>query len=410
MNRLLFIIPSLSKGGAERVLSVLLQYMREFSKDIIIFENKIDYHIEGTLINICEPSTNNLLKKIMIFIKRIKKINKVKRKGYICSVSFLENANLINIFTKKNEKVFISVRNDILETFKKDPFFLTGYKRKILLFVYKLLVKLLYPRADIIIAVSEGVKESLKKIGIPEEKIKVIYNPYPLKEIQELGKEEVEEVFEKNPYIITVGRLTKQKGQWHLLRIFKELKEDFSDLKLVIVGEGELKDYLVGLSQELGLRTFVWDRDILSEDFDVYFLGFQRNPFKYVSRAKLFVFPSLWEGFPNALVEAMACGVCVISSDCRSGPREILAPDTDFRKQTCEPEFADYGILMPVLEENFLSAKELLTKIEKIWLAIIKRMLEDKELREKYAKKSIERAMDFHVDKIIKEWEKILEV
>jgi hypothetical protein len=77
-----------------------------------------------------------------------------------------------------------------------------------------------------------------------------------------------------------------------LLRVFKALKEKHKALKLVILAEGELKDYLVGLSEELGLKTYVWDRDKLSERFDVYFLGFQKNPFKFIARSKLFVFPS----------------------------------------------------------------------------------------------------------------------
>jgi glycosyltransferase involved in cell wall biosynthesis len=82
-----------------------------------------------------------------------------------------------------------------------------------------------------------------------------------------------------------------------LLRVFKALKEKHKALKLVILAEGELKDYLVGLSEELGLKTYVWDRDKLSERFDVYFLGFQKNPFKFIARSKLFVFPSLGRSY-----------------------------------------------------------------------------------------------------------------
>jgi len=167
---------------------------------------------------------------------------------------------------------------------------------------------------------------------------------------------------------------------------------------------------LVELSEKLGLKTFVWNRDKLSEDFDVYFLGFQKNPFKYIEKAKLFVFPSLWEGFPNALVEAMACGVPVVSSDCRSGPREILAPDTDYRKQTTKPEWAKHGVLMPVFEEEFLNAEELLTEKEKPWLEVLKTFLSDENLRKEHGKKAKLRAQDFSTDKIVKEWLELLEV
>ena len=407
-KKLLFIIPTLAKGGAERVLAVLSNHLNGYKKDIVVFENKIDYEVDGNIINLDIPASESILIKIKNFFKRWKKLRELKKNNYIASISFLENANILNIIAKPSKKVIISIRAHIAETFEKDPFLFTGPKRRLLVMGYGLLLKLLYPRADLIVAVSQGVKESLIKLGVPEEKIKVIYNPYPIEEIRESAKEPVEEVFEKAEYVITTGRLTKQKGQWYLLRVFRELKKSYPELKLLILGDGELKSYLVKLSQNLGLKTYVWDRDKLSENFDVYFLGFKKNPFKYVSRARLFVFPSLWEGFGNVLVEAMACGVPVISSDCKSGPREILAPKTDFRYQTKKPEFAEYGVLMPVFEDRFLDAFEPLTEKERLWVEVIKKMLEDENLRKEYSEKALKRAYDFHVDKIIKEWEEIL--
>lgn len=270
-----------------------------------------------------------------------------------------------------------------------------------------LLSKVFYPRADLCIAVSMGVKESLLKLGVPEEKIKVIYNPYPVEEIQERAKEDIESFLKVSPYLITVGRLTKQKAHWHLLRIFRELKKDFPDIKLLILGDGELKDYLTKLSEKLGLKTYVWDKSHPNEGYDVYFMGFRQNPFKYISRARLFVFPSLWEGFGNVLVEAMACGVPVVSSDCRSGPREILAPDTDYTFQTKVPEFAKFGVLMPVFEVKFLNT-EPLTHEEATWVETIKQLLEDERLRESYSQKAKERALDFHIEKIVQEWRRVL--
>jgi len=91
----------------------------------------------------------------------------------------------------------------------------------------------------------------------------------------------------------------------------------------------------------------------LGEKYDVYFLGFQNNPFKYLKGQNFLFFLHLG-GFSNILVEAMICGAPIISSDCKSGPREILAPDTDFKRRTETPEITEYGVLMPVLENKFL--------------------------------------------------------
>ncbi len=396
--KLYFLINSLAGGGAEKVAIRLSEHLPMSA--FILLERDVKYKTDKPIFFLSNHSTKTspIIKTLSIPIYAYK-LSKFLKKNSL-AVSFLERANFVNIISKlsKKHRAIISVHMD-----QK-----TGHVglRKL----NKLLVRILYPKADLVIAVSQGVKQSLINLGIEEEKIKVIYNPYPIDEIRELAKEPLgsyEEIF-KHPVLITAGRLTKPKGQWYLLRVFKALKEKHKDLKLVILGEGELKDYLVKLSQELGLKTYVWDRDKLSESFTVYLLGFQKNPFKFIARSKLFVFPSLWEGFPNALVEAMACGVCVVSSDCRSGPREILAPNTDFNYQTQKPEFAEYGVLMPVFEVKYKTANEPLEEREIMWVETIDKLLEDENLRKNYSEKTKQRAEDFRIEKIVQEWKEIL--
>jgi glycosyltransferase involved in cell wall biosynthesis len=397
-NHVAFLINSLAGGGAEKVAVRLSEHLS--TSAFILLERDVKYKTYKPIFFLSHHSTktNPIIKTLSIPIYAYKLSDFIEKNLLI--VSFLERANFVNIISKpfKKHKAIISVRMDQQKGH-------VGLRK-----LNKLLVRILYPKADLIIAVSHGVKQSLINLGIEEEKIKVIYNPYPIDEIRELVKEPLgsyEEIF-KHPVLITAGRLTKQKGQWYLLRIFKALKEKHKDLKLVILGEGELKEYLVKLSEELGLKTYVWDRDELSGSFDVYFLGFQKNPFKFIARSKLFVFPSLWEGFPNALVEAMACSVCVVSSDCRSGPREILAPNTDFNYQTQKPEFAEYGILMPVFEIKYKSAEEPLREKEMMWVETMDKLLEDESLRKNYSKKAKQRVEDFRIEKIVEKWKEII--
>jgi len=412
-KKVMFIIPHLGSGGAERVVANLCNGLADYERIVLIFENIIKHNVEAWIISINSPATQSLFKKLFNFPVRYLKIRKLKQEikpDFV--ISLVEPANLFNVLTKtSNQKIILSFRSNYTTTLRENPFFGKGIARSILKTFYKLALKTIYNRADLLVAISKGVAEDLiKNYGINSNKIKAIYNPYPIDEIRELVKESLgscEEIF-KYPVLITAGRLTKPKGQWYLLRVFKALKEKHKDLKLAILGEGELKDYLVGLSEELRLKTYVWDRDKLSENFDVYFLGFQKNPFKFIARSKLFVFPSLWEGFGNVLVEAMACGVPVVSSDCRSGPREILAPNTDFNYQTQKPEFAEYGVLMPVFEIKYKTANEPLEEKEMLWVETIDKLLEDENLRKSYSGKAKQRAEDFSIEKIVQEWREVL--
>lgn len=382
-----FLINSLAGGGAERVVVNLSKFLP--IRKIFLLERDVQYETNLPLefISNHNKEKNPILKTLFIPLY-VKSLANAINTGDLV-VSFLERSNFVNVLSKtlRPHKAVISVRTT------KDEF--RGLKS-----INKQLMKFFYPKADLVIAVSKVVAQYLEeKYKVPKDKLAIIYNPVDVEEIQALVKEPTEIDF--NPYIITVGRLTEAKGQWFLLKVFKEVKKMFPELKLLIFGDGKLNSYLVNFSESIGLKTYLWNRDRLMLDYDVYFMGFSKNPFKYISKAKAFLLTSLWEGLPNALIEALACGVCVISSDCKSGPREILAPDTDFRFQTREPEFAKYGILMPVFEEDN-------QEIVRAWVETIKRVLTDEGLRERYSKVGPKRAEDFRIEKIVDEWRRIL--
>ncbi|MEM0333471.1 MAG: glycosyltransferase, partial [Candidatus Aenigmatarchaeota archaeon] len=353
-------------------------------------------------------------KKLLNFIIELFKLKRYKKDYKIkITLSLGEPANLFNVLSKlSNEKIILSFHNHYSTDFSLSQFWNKSFVDKIRKVIRINLIKFLYQRADLMVAVSNGVKNDLiKNFGLKEDKIKVIYNPFLISDIKNKASEDIKEfrsIF-NHKTIITVGRLSMQKGHWYLLRIFRELKRRINDLKLIIIGDGELKDFLINLSKSLQLKTFVWDRDLVSENFDVYFMGPQANPFKFMAKASLFVLSSLYEGLPSVIIEALACGIPVVSADCKSGPREILAPDTDFAFQTRQVEYAKYGILLPPFDGELKKLSDPLTEEENIWVCSLSEILSQKDLLEYYGKLGLERALDFDASKISKEWNEVFE-
>ena len=171
------------------------------------------------------------------------------------------------------------------------------------------------PYADALIGVSQGVTDSFQIIGkIPPSILHVVQNPVITELMFSRAKEPVPHPWlasDQLPVMIGIGRLTLQKNFSLLIRAFAAVSKHYA-CRLVILGDGEDRAKL----NQLCTLLKVADK--------VLFAGFQANPYAYLSRAKLFVLSSLWEGSPNVLTEAMALGVPVVATDCPSGPREIL--------------------------------------------------------------------------------------
>jgi glycosyltransferase involved in cell wall biosynthesis len=191
-----------------------------------------------------------------------------------------------------------------------------------------------YHRAEHIIANSSAVAGEVSRIArIPLSDIHVIGNPVVVPEIFKEAEGALSHPWfnDKNvPVILGAGRLASVKDFSTLIRAFSVVRKD-KDVRLVILGEGKEKDKLLALAEELGIRQHV--------DLP----GFASNPFSYYKRASLFVLSSVWEGLPNVLMEALAIGIPVVSTDCSSGPREILKDGL-------------YGPLVPVGDCNALAA------------------------------------------------------
>ncbi len=173
----------------------------------------------------------------------------------------------------------------------------------------------LYPRADAVVAVSKGVAQGLQQFAsIPHSKLHVIYNPVITQAMFRLSEDVAGHSWLQSgelPVVLGVGRLTPQKGWQTLFRAFAKVIQ-YRKARLLILGEGELRNELTLLAERLGITDYV--------DLP----GFDSNPFRYMRRASVLVLSSRYEGLPNVLIQAMALGCPVVSTNCPSGPDEIL--------------------------------------------------------------------------------------
>jgi len=232
-----------------------------------------------------------------------------------------------------------------------------------------------YKRADLVLANSYAMQTDLIENFKIKTPVRVIYNPIDLHFIKTHIDEEPDYVFDKNTfYFVNVGGFRKEKNHLLLIQAFFILKN--LPCKLLLVGGGVMEEELKQKVHDLGLMD------------KVIFTGFDNNPFKYVSRSDCFVLSSDVEGFPNVLIEALACSKPVISTDCSSGPRELLAPATDLHHRAINNyEIGEYGILTPVNDVIALAAA-------------MKKMYEDAALRDQLTAKAAGRAQQFDVDEI----------
>jgi len=247
--------------------------------------------------------------------------------------------------------------------------------------------------------VSNGIQKELEmSFGGLQSKLITIYNGFDIDSIimqmEDAVEPEIVRMAGESKVVITHARLSIQKNLGALIRVFEAIQKRLPS-KLVIIGEGELSEMLLGQSKNLGLRTWSYSESSLWDNtYDVYFLGQKSNPFKYLKHASLYMMTSSWEGFPLALCEAMVCNLPVISTDCFTGPREILAPEMVLRQPVDVPYYGKFGVLMPLVETN----EE--TSI-KIWAETVHAMMTNEELMRNYSEIGIDRIQNFSLKSAI---------
>ncbi|NVO85930.1 glycosyltransferase [Hymenobacter terrestris] len=405
-RNLLLLISNLGLGGAQRVFH---DHSVELAKHYTVTEAVFnldggDMYPSGNEVRSLEVAGGGSpVEKIRNFGRRIGRLRALKRRlsTDVC-VSHLEGADYVNLLSKGSEKVVLCIHGSKLHDGNITG--LVGWLRK------KVLMPGLYNRADKIVTVSRDINpELIEGFGVKPEKLVTINNFFEVAQIEEKSREPLtpqeQALYDSAPVLVTSGRLTIQKNQAPLLDSFAALINRRL-AKLVFVGDGELRDDLTRYARRLGLRVYeAWNGEALTTEFDVYFLGLQQNPFKYIRPASLFVFPSAWEGFPMALGEAMICGVPAVTTDCPTGPREILAPSTATPGTAIRmAERAEFGMLMPMLNQPASLAAD-----QQVWTETLDQLLGDTAERERLGQLASQRMQDFTREKIFRQWVAVLE-
>lgn len=364
---IIIFVPSLEMGGgAEKVAAILSQILgKKFNIHVLtLFHHQNIYSINGKYL------TLNAKKIVINPILRIIKLNRlIKKISPNIILTFMNKTSFWIIPTLYIYKIVVP----LLILVNTNPN--KHYKKRI---YGKFLIRFLYPLKKItkIISVSrEQANILVSKYRIPKDKVTTIYNGIEIERIKKLAIEEIIE--EKNLYqnsalkFVTMGRLSAEKGHNFLIEAYSQVKIAIPESKLIILGDGPLRTQLKKKIKSLNLEN------------DVFLLGFKKNPYKYIHQADIFVLPSLHEGLPYSLIEALACGTPIISTKCKTGPREIL-------------NGGKYGILVEI--GNVFDLKNKMIALG-----------EDKHKREYLSKIGLKRAKDFDTEIFQSNWFELID-
>ena len=325
LKKIIIFYPSFERGGVEIILVNLINFLLKRKIKIVLitsnikrglFKNKL---FKSKYIKLTPFSfLPNRINKALSASKTLKyELKKSEKKNTI--ILSLQGSSLAIIISKLLGFKIV-VRN------AEDPLYSAVYAvNKIQSAIILLLKIILYNFADKIITNSKGSGNSLKKIFIKQKKIHSIYNPY----LKKLNKNLIHRRYK---YLLSVGRLAKQKDFHNLIIAFNIIKKKIPDYKLIIIGDGQLRNKLQNLVNNLGL------------DKKVIFTGWKTNLKKYYLNSKLFILNSLYEGLGNVLIDAVNYNLPIITTNCKSGPNEII-------------DYGQGGFLVPIKSPRLLSKK-----------------------------------------------------
>lgn len=403
-KKILFLIDSLGGGGAERIMSYLLNRLdrNRYAPSLgLLLRPDVGYPLRSDLpmYSLCSDELSGLGKALHFFLSVLvvpltlfKGRDFRRNNNYFCAVLrqfvggfialrrhlLMDRPEIIVVFLQTSIVITIVtlwLMRSKIPVICSDRILLTReLKSRRFPRLNCLLMRWLYRNIHGYVAVSdEAGRDMVANFGLSPNNVRTIYNGLDLGDLNKRSRETLQDddgVFhEGTVHFISMGRLTEQKGFDLLIKAFSHTRKKI-DCRLVIIGDGELSTALKQLARDRMVEA------------DVVFAGWKTNPFPYLAAADVFVMSSRYEGFPNALMEAMAAGLPVVSTDCPSGPAELLSGGR-------------YGFLVP--NE---SKKELADAMFK--------MVSDAKLREDFGRRAKKRMADFTLDRMIDEFEALL--
>ena len=389
---ILLLIPNLNFGGAQRVfynLSIELSRKYKVIECVFNFDEGYAFKSGNEVISLDVQGGNNFISKVYQLYVRYKKLKAIKKstQADIC-ISHLEGADLVNVLSRNKEITITWVHGS-----KQHDDNITGFFG---ILRHRVLIPFMYAKANIVVCVSAAIKQELvNEYRVEATKIQTIHNYFDIKEIKSKSQIPIPDIylpiFTNVPVLIFSGRLVKQKNPVNFLNWFASFIQKHP-AKLVILGDGEMREEVLRLCSTLKLKTYhPWSNVLLNDSFDIYFLGFQENPHAFIRKANLFVLPSLWEGFPMVLGEAMSCGIPIVSADCETGPFEMLSGGDVDKRRNQLPFFAEYGILLPLLIKSNMD----------YWTETLIKLLSNQRRLAYYSSQSLKRAEAFSKERNI---------
>ena len=323
-KKIIFFIGGLNFGGMERIDFIACELLKN-KYDIslmTLYKTNADYDVDIPTYDLNVPPQAGKINKLIVFLRRLHKTRIMKKRIEADVVfSFGMYSNYLNALTKKKEKIIMGIRS---------------YDWLTNAFTIPIIDRYIVSKFNSVNSVSKLIAhDAVKYWKISQDKNRVIYNPYDIELINNKSLEIVDDFcFEPdNFYFITMGRLANQKGFNHLIHSFKRLYNNYKNVRLIIMGDGNKKDDIDKLIKEYGL------------DNKIFLIGGKKNPYKYIKRADCYVLSSHSEGFPNAMVEAMCLGKIVIATNCPSGPSEIFLNQEKIYLESSTFKITEFGIL-----------------------------------------------------------------